>query len=75
MINVMWIDNDDEGRRVSLEIHPDTTLDSLVATRKGAHWRENFSARVNLESVDEPEEHILQDGDRITVVPKKVEVA
>lgn len=73
MLQIRWIDNEGSGAPETQGVAEGTTVAQLVALKKGNNWQDQFSIRVNGEKVSPDTE--LVDGDRVSVVPRKITAA
>lgn len=73
MLQIRWIDNEGSGTPETLSVVEETTVDQIVALKKGNNWEDKFSVRVNGEKVSPDTE--LDNGDRVSVVPQKITAA
>jgi hypothetical protein len=74
MIQVTLITNDGAGLPVKVPICEDTTLEKfLEVSFQGNPDDFTIRIRANGVSVDAHRDYVLQDGDRISLAPKKVE--
>jgi hypothetical protein len=76
MIEVTLVTNDGGGVPVKVEVVDDTTLGSFLDVHFDGEL-EDFTVRVrsNGASVQVFDDYVLQDGDRVSLAPKKVDGA
>lgn len=70
-ISVEFSLNQGAGTRTTESVTAGTTLGAFLST-KNVYDSSRYSWTLNRREVDDPETEILQDGDRISVVPEKV---
>lgn len=74
MINVTLITNDGKGLPQKVEIADDTTLDDFLRVAFEGDIEEfKIRVRANGTSVQAHMDYVLQDGDRISLAPSKVD--
>ena len=74
MINVTLVTNDGAGLPVKVPVVEDTTLEKFLEISFPGNPNDfTIRVRANGISVDAHTEYVLQDGDRISMAPKKVE--
>jgi sulfur carrier protein ThiS len=72
-MRVLYVNNDGGGFANYIEVEPGTTVAQFLAQHMKGRDPEDFITRVNRLPVAGDE--ILQEGDRITIVPTKIEGA
>ena len=72
-MRILYVNNDGGGFADYIEVEPNTTVKQLFADRMIGRRAEDFLIRVNRLPV--AADHPLQEGDRITITPTKVEGA
>ena len=73
MISILFINNDGAGFADHVEVSEGTTIEQFLAARMPGRKADDLLIRVNRQPV--AREQVLQDGDRITVTPTKIEGA
>ncbi len=72
-MKILFLNHDGGGFADHIEIEPETTVEALFAAQmKGAEPRD-FLIRVNRQPVAAGQ--ILQEGDRVSLTPRKIEGA
>jgi sulfur carrier protein ThiS len=72
-MQILMINNDGGGFAVHMNINEGTTVAQLFAEKLPDRTSEDYLIRVNRQPV--PKDYILQDGDRVTITPTKIEGA
>ena len=72
-MRIMFINNDGGGFADHLELAEDTTVAQLFERQLSGRKAEDYLIRVNRQPV--PRDHVLQEGDRVTMTPTKIEGA
>jgi len=72
-MRVLYINNDGGGFADYLEVSQDTTVEKFFAQKMPGRKPEDFLIRVNRQPV--ACDYVLQEGDRVTVTPTKIEGA
>ena len=72
-MRILFIDNDGGGYADYTEVVPGTTVEKFFSQRFPNAKAEDYLIRVNRQPV--PREYVLQEGDRVTVTPTKIEGA
>ena len=72
-MKIMYVNNDGGGFAEHIEAEAGTTVNKLFTERRKGRESEDFFIRVN--RVPMPADYILQEGDRITITPTKIEGA
>jgi sulfur carrier protein ThiS len=73
MKKVLLINNDGGGFADYVEVRPGTTVAQLFADRLPGRRPEDYLIRVNRQPV--AADQVLQEGDRVSITPTKVEGA
>lgn len=73
MIRIMYINNDGGGFADYAQIASDTTVDKFFTDKLPGREASDFLIRVNRQPV--PKDYVLQENDRITITPTKIEGA
>ena len=72
-MQVLWINNDGGGFADYVEIAQGTTVEKFFQARLAGQHAEDYLIRVNRQPV--PRDYVLQENDRITMTPTKIEGA
>ena len=72
-MRIMFINNDGGGFADHLELAAGTTVSQLFGSQLPERKPEDYLIRVNRQPV--PSDHVLQEGDRVTMTPTKIEGA
>lgn len=72
-MNVLFLNNDGEGFAKRIEIGSETRLDDFLVENIDGFNADNFVIRVNRQPAERT--YVLQDGDRISASPRKIEGA
>ncbi len=72
-MQILMINNDGGGFADHMDISEGTTIAQLFADKLPSRTTEDYLIRVNRQPI--PREYILQDGDRVTITPTKIEGA
>ena len=72
-MRVLFIDNDGGGFADYVETADGTTVEQFFAQRLSGRKAEDFLIRVNRQPVQR--DYVLQEGDRVTITPTKIEGA
>jgi len=72
-MRVLFINNDGGGFADYLTIAEGTTVEKFFCAQLPGRRAEDFLVRVNRQPV--PRDYVLQDGDRVTMTPTKIEGA
>lgn len=72
-IEVFYVNNTGEGFSRKVEVDVGTTIDLFVAARTGEVSFSDYTIRVNRDAV--PRDYVLQQEDKITVVPSGIKGA
>ena len=73
MIRIMYINNDGGGFADYAQIAKGTTVDKFFAEKLPGREASDFLIRVNRQPT--PKDYVLQENDRITITPTKIEGA
>ena len=69
----LWINNDGGGFADYVEVVPGTTVEKFVGQHMPGRDSADFLIRVNRQPV--PKDYVLQENDRITCTPVKIDGA
>ena len=72
-MRVLYINNDGGGFAEHIEVHESTTVDRLFAERLPQGRPSDYLIRVNRQVA--PADQVLQEGDRVSFTPTKIEGA
>jgi sulfur carrier protein ThiS len=72
-MKVLFINNDGGGFADYVEVAPGTTVEKFFDQKVPGRGAADYLIRVNRQPV--PKDYILQDGDRVTMTPTKIEGA
>lgn len=72
-MRILFINNDGGGFADYVDVAPDMTVDKFFAQKLPSREAGDFLIRVNRQPV--ARDYVLQDGDRITCTPVKIEGA
>jgi sulfur carrier protein ThiS len=72
-MKIMWLNNDGGGFADYVDIDPNTTVHQFFNQRLQGRDPADYLIRVNRQPV--PRDHVLQEGDRVTMTPTKIEGA
>ena len=72
-MRILWINNDGGGFADYVEVAEGTTVDKFFSQKLPNREPADYLIRVNRQPV--PRDYILQDNDRVTMTPVKVEGA
>ena len=72
-MRVLYIDNDGGGFADYVQVAEGLTVDKFFNAKLPERKAEDYLIRVNRQPV--PRDYILQDGDRITITPTKIDGA
>jgi len=75
MITVNMKDNEGDGRTQDYPVAEGTTAEQLAELVKGRFWENGYTVRVNGTNVTQCRSTILQPGDRVSILPRKIEGA
>ena len=72
-MKILWINNDGSGFADYMNVDEGTTVEVFLDKSLHGFKSENYLIRVNRQPV--PKDYILQEGDRITATPTKIDGA
>ena len=72
-MKILWINNDLGGFADYLDIAENTTVEKFFSQQLTGRQAEDYLIRVNRQPV--ARDYVLQEGDRVTATPTKVEGA
>ncbi len=72
-MRIMYINNDGSGYADYINIAENTNINQFFAIKMQGCEPEDYLIRVNRQSV--VKDYILQEGDRVTITPRKIEGA
>jgi len=72
-MRVLFINNDGGGYADYVEIQDGTTVEKFFAEHVPGRRSEDYLIRINRQPV--PRDYVLQDGDRVSMTPTKIEGA
>jgi len=72
-MRILFINNDGGGYADYVEVAPGTTVDKFFSQQIAGGKAEDYLIRVNRQPV--PRDYVLQEGNRVTVTPTKIEGA
>ncbi len=72
-MRLLYINNDGGGYADYVQVAEGTTVDKFFNQQLTGRQAEDYLIRVNRQPV--PRDYVLQDGDRITLTPVKIEGA
>ena len=72
-MRVLYINNDGGGFADYVDVDQGTTVKSFFEKQLSDRSADDFLIRVNRQPV--PRDYVLQDGDRVTITPTKIEGA
>ena len=72
-MKVLFINNDGGGFADYVEVTPGTTVENFFSQKLPSRDASDYLIRVNRQPV--PRDYVLQEGDRVTVTPTKIEGA
>ena len=72
-MKALFINNEGGGYADYVEINEGTTVDKFFNEKLPARKAEDFLIRINRQPV--PRDYVLQENDRITITPTKIEGA
>jgi len=72
-MRILFINNDGGGYADYVEVASGTTVEKFFSQQISGAKAEDYLIRVNRQPV--PRDHVLQEGDRVTITPTKVEGA
>ena len=72
-MRILFINNENTGFADYVQIAENTTIEQFFAIKMSGQNAEDFLIRVNRQPV--AKDYTLQEGDRVTVTPRKIEGA
>lgn len=72
-MRILWINNDGAGFADYIEVAPGTTVEKFFCEKLPNRVASDYLIRVNRQPV--AKDQVLQEGDRITITPSKIEGA
>jgi len=72
-VKILYINNDGGGFADYIEVNSGNTVERLFAQQLPGRRAEDYLVRVNRQPV--PRDYVLQEGDRVTFTPTKIEGA
>ena len=72
-MKILWINNDGGGFADYVEIANNTSVEKFFSQQLPGRQAEDYLIRVNRQPV--PSDYVLQEGDRVTATPTKVDGA
>ena len=72
-MRILWINNDGGGFADYVQVEEGTTVESFFEERLSGKDAEDYLIRVNRQPVTR--DYCLQEGDRVTITPTKIEGA
>ena len=72
-MRILWINNDGGGYADYITINEGTTMNQFFKNQMSDREASDYLIRVNRQPV--PRDYVLQDGDRVTCTPTKIEGA
>ena len=72
-MKVLFINNDGGGFADYVDVEPGVTVERFFAQRMPGRNPENYLIRANRQPVSR--DHVLQENDRVTITPTKIEGA
>ena len=72
-MRILYINNDGAGYADYINVAENTTIDQFFAIKMQNQQGSDFLIRVNRQPV--PKDYVLQEGDRVTITPVKIEGA
>jgi sulfur carrier protein ThiS len=72
-MRILYINNDGAGFADYLDIAENTTVEQFFKIKMSGGEASDYMIRVNRQPV--AKDHVLQDGDRVTITPLKIEGA
>lgn len=72
-MKILYINNDSSGYADYINIAENTTIEQFFAIKMQGRDENDFLIRVNRQPV--AKDYILQDGDRVTITPRKIDGA
>ena len=72
-MRILFINNDGAGFADFVNISENKTIEQFFAEKMSSEQASDYLIRVNRQPV--PKDYVLQEGDRITITPTKIEGA
>ena len=72
-MRILYINNDGGGYADYIDIAENTTVEQFFKIKMSGKEESDYMIRVNRQPV--PKDYALQDGDRVTITPLKIEGA
>jgi sulfur carrier protein ThiS len=72
-VRILWINNDGGGFADYVDVQPGTSVEKFFGQKLPDCQAADYLIRVNRQPV--PKDYVLQEGDRVTMTPVKVEGA
>jgi len=72
-VKLLYINNDGSGFADYIQVEPNTTVEKLFARQLPDREPQDYLIRVNRQPV--PRDYVLQEGDRVSMTPTKIEGA
>lgn len=72
-MQILFINHDGAGFANYIDVEDSTTIGRFFAEKMPHEASSNYLVRVNRQPV--PSDYVLQDGDRVTITPTKIEGA
>ena len=72
-MRILYINNSGAGYADYVNVAESTTIDQFFTIKMSGEDSSDYMIRVNRQPV--PKDYVLQDGDRVTVTPTKIEGA
>ena len=72
-MRILWINNDGGGFADYVQVAEGNTVEKFFSEQLPDRSSEDFLIRVNRQPV--PKDYVLQEGDRVTMTPTKIEGA
>jgi len=72
-MRILWINNDGGGFADYVEVAEGTSVEKFFSEKLPNRDSQDYLIRVNRQPV--PSDYVLQDGDRVTMTPVKIEGA
>ena len=72
-MKLLWINNDGGGFADYIDVATGTTVEQFFGQQLPGRQADDYLIRVDRQSV--PRSHVLQDGDRVSITPTKIQGA
>ena len=72
-MRILYVNNDGGGFADYVEVAPGTTVETFFNDKMPNRKPDDFLIRVNRQPV--PRDHVLQENDRVTITPTKIDGA